>query len=78
MSDGNELRVIRSARTVMERKLLTALDGNSKVAILATKEDLDLMISALGDSIQKDAQQYATDLKKLRDAAFPTRRPPYE
>jgi hypothetical protein len=78
MSDENKLRVIRATRTVVERKLLTALDDNSKVAILATKKDLDLLISALGDSIQKDAQRYAADLKKLRDAAFSTQRPPYE
>lgn len=75
MSD--KLRVIRSTRTVMERKVLTALDNNSKVAILATKEDLDLLISVLGDSTQKDAQQYAADLKILRDGAFPTCRPPH-
>ena len=74
MGDENKLLVIPSTRTVMERKLLTALDGKLKVAILATKEDLDLLISALGDSIQKDAQRYGADLKKLRDAAFPTRR----
>jgi len=72
MSDENTLRVIRSTRTVLERKLLTALKDNSKVAILATEEDLDLLISALGDSIQKDAQEYAADLKNLRAAAFPT------
>ena len=78
MSDENKLRVIRTTRTVMERKLLRALDDNSKVAILATKEDLDLLISALGDSIQKDAQLYGADLEKLRDAAFPTRRPQHE
>jgi len=78
MTDENELRVIRSTRTVMERKLLTALNDNLKVAILATKEDLDILILALGDSIQKDAQLYAADLKKLRDAAFPTRRPLHE
>lgn len=70
MSHQNKLRVIRATRTVMERKLLTVLTDNSKVAILVTKEDLDLLISALGDSIQKDAQEYAADLKKLREAAF--------
>ena len=78
MSDENKLRVIQTTRTVMERKLLTTLREGSKVAILATKEDLDLMISALGDSIQKDAQEYAADLKRLRYAAFPTRSPPHK
>jgi hypothetical protein len=78
MSYENKLRVIQTTRTVMERKLLTTLREGSKVAILATKEDLDLMISALGDSIQKDAQEYAADLKNLRDAAFPTRSPPHQ
>lgn len=78
MSDENELWVIPATRTVLERKLLTALKDDSKVAILATKEDLDLLILVLGNSIQKAAQEFAADLKKLRDAAFPTRRASHE
>lgn len=72
MGDKNGVRVIQSTRKVLERKLLTALNDETRVAILATCEDLDLLILALGDSTRQRARQYAEDLKKLRDAAFPT------
>jgi hypothetical protein len=37
----------RTSRSVIERKLLTALDDETRVAILATKQDLEDMIAAL-------------------------------
>jgi hypothetical protein len=43
--------VERTARNVIEHKLLTALDDESKVAILATKQDLEDMIFGLCQSL---------------------------
>lgn len=38
-----------TGRQVIERKLLAALDDESKVAILATQQDLEDLIAALDD-----------------------------
>lgn len=45
----NPNKIERTSRTVIEKKLLTALDEENKVAILATKQDLEDMICALMD-----------------------------
>ena len=58
---------------VIENQLLTALDDKSKVAILATQDDLDLLISALTYSPNKSnasRTKMLDGLKQLRDAAF--------
>lgn len=46
MSEPNQ--VVQSSREVIEGKLLLALDDPATVAILADKDDLDLLITALG------------------------------
>ncbi len=45
MSEPNKVELVNHA--VIERQLLTHLSDKSKVAILATEEDLDHLISAL-------------------------------
>lgn len=69
--------VVPTSRSVLEHKLLSALDDSSKVAILATKEDLDLFIHALEDfrvqgfpSFRERATTFANDLRQLRAEAF--------
>lgn len=66
---SNDLTVIPSNRQVIENKLLTAIDDDSKVAILASREDLDLLIEALSNWTEK-ARLYSADLSQLRRAAF--------
>lgn len=69
--------VVPTTRSVLEHKLLVALDDSSKVAILATKEDLDLFIRALEEfkvqgflRYQERAMTFAKDLQQLRSEAF--------
>lgn len=79
--------ILPSSRSIIENKLLTALNDDSCVAILATKDDLDVLIEALefAGSIRAPdrngqfhdiepvarARALATDYKALRQAAFP-------
>ena len=59
-----------ATRQVIEGKLLTALDDDSKVAILASEDDLNVMIRRLatGDETERNL---AADFVQLRRAAFP-------
>lgn len=64
-------------RQVIENKLLTALDDKSKVAILATEDDLRMLINALKTHSMcypgwsKKNSEYVADLEQLKAAAFP-------
>ena len=58
-------------RQVIENQLLAALDDKSKVAILATEEDLKLLITALRPMWASAAREMCDDLCQLKDAAFP-------
>lgn len=74
---------LRVSRQIIENQLLTALDDKSKVAILASKEDLETLIAALlgydiaerkGSVIswQKHVdrcKEFANDLKQLQKSA---------
>lgn len=72
--------VERSCRTVIERRLLAALEDDSgKVAIIATKEDLDLIITGLrglppalspDSPLVQRTRDYEKDLTILRIQAF--------
>ena len=61
-------------RQVIENQLLTALDDKSKVAILATEEDLTMLIICLGFSTGVKAKEMRADLQQLKAAAFPPNR----
>lgn len=69
-------KVEYSKREVISDQVLTALDDKSKVAILCTQEDLDLLIQALysmhllGPANRK-RNRYLDDLKLLQAKAFP-------
>ena len=63
----------RTTRQVIERKLLTSLDDSDKVAILATKSDLDKIINALRGFTWGD--ELASGLEQLRAEAFPPNAP---
>lgn len=72
--------VVPSSRHVIEKKLLTALEEEGNVAILANSEDLKLMIEALTSyasdhrtSLKSEARMrsLAADLRQLQRAAFP-------
>ena len=59
-------------RQVIENQLLTALDDKSKVAVLATDDDLKLLIAALRPMWSNSAaREMCDDLCQLKDAAFP-------
>ena len=59
-------------RQVIENQLLAALDDKSKVAILATEDDLKLLIAALRPMwANSAAREMCDDLCQLKDAAFP-------
>ncbi|MDA8106194.1 MAG: hypothetical protein M0Z71_12555 [Nitrospiraceae bacterium] len=64
-------------RQVIENQLLTALDDKSKVAILASEEDLDTLIAALLLSennrmaMSSKFKELRADLQQLKSAAFP-------
>lgn len=80
MPDGPS-KVVQSSRQVIEHRLLTALEEDpSAVAILASKEDLDLLILALADvtagggalhgRLGARAKDYLQGLRQLRREAF--------
>lgn len=69
--------ILPSSRSIIENKLLTALNDDSCVAILATKDDLDVLIAALNYAMlgkpeqTRRARALAADYTALRQAAFP-------
>ncbi len=65
-------RIEKVDRELIENKMLAALDDSEVVAILATKDDLDLLIRSVDAyaSITTRGRDLADDLKKLRQAAF--------
>lgn len=69
------LKVQRTDRLVIQNQLLAALDNKTKVAILCTKEDIDLLIVGLEgyegpQDWRKKCLLFATDLRKLEKEAF--------
>ena len=77
--------VERTPRSVIEKKLLTALGDESCVAILATKQDLEDMIAALcgyelgtwkgnvlsWEDYRKRCRSLSNDMTQLLHEAFP-------
>lgn len=60
------------SRQVIEKKLLTALEDKGCVAILASEEDLRMMIDCLRTgTFHSKGLQMADDLEQLLHAAFP-------
>lgn len=80
MSNANKspkpIDVIKTSRRVIENQLLESLSDKSKVAILATEEDLDTLIAALFLSerdrmaMQSRWRELRIGLEQLRSAAF--------
>jgi hypothetical protein len=68
--------VEKTSRQVIENQLLSSLEDKSKVALLCTREDLDILISAVRLSsgnpkaLSAKWQEFAADLIELRKAAF--------
>ena len=64
--------VVPSSRVVIENQLLAAMDDKTKVAILATKDDLDFLLSVLecGPSDYSTRCDWIADLSQLRRSAF--------
>lgn len=60
-----------TGRQVIENKLMTALEDEGTVAILASKDDLELMVAALRKYKHRRAEGMAFDYQQLLDAAFP-------
>lgn len=68
--------VSSTRREVIENKLLTALDDEWKVAILATESDLKTLIKALeyydmDSKTYAECQDMAADCRQLLEAASP-------
>jgi hypothetical protein len=72
-------KIIPSSRQIIEGKLIAALDQNAdQVAILATHEDLKMLIFALrrvaanmsSYDYQEKAKEWARDLEILRKGTF--------
>lgn len=69
--------VIPTTRTVIEGKLLDALTNDGCVAILASEDDLRMLISALSNTPWEEAEHlmkaraFADGLRKLLAEAFP-------
>lgn len=66
--------VVPTNRQVIENKLLTALNNSDCVAILASEEDLRIMIEALRKEPDSKARKMAEDYGQLLNAAFPRRK----
>ena len=67
------MKTVHVPREVIDSKLLAALDDKSKVAILADREDLGRLISALTftpDSWGMEFKILRDDLRQLDEAAF--------
>ncbi len=64
------LEIVPTDRQVICQQLLAALDDTSKVAILATKEDLDILIQATKNGGLPGTMKMFNDLWELRRAAF--------
>lgn len=70
----DEIEIKHTSHEVIERKLLAALDEGDQVAILATREDLDIIIAGL-EAYSPWArplrrQTLLHGLRKLREEAF--------
>jgi hypothetical protein len=73
--------VEQSTREIIENKLLAALEENSgQVAIVATLQDLNLLIEGLkllslksGNRRRLETVEFMDNLKSLREAAFSER-----
>ena len=68
--------VERTSKTIIEHKLLVALDDKTKVAILADEDDLETMILGLrGVAAESGRRSHAEDLadgmEQLMREAFP-------
>lgn len=65
-------KVEYTPKTVIENKLLAALEQEGNVAIIATLADLDLLIFALSLDFENPRRsRFLADLRKLRAGAFP-------
>lgn len=67
-------KVEYTPKTVIENKLLAALDpGSPSVAIILTSDELDLLIDAVAllADIEGRGESFLKDMRKLRAGAFP-------
>ena len=71
-TNTNDLTVELAHRRVIERKLLTAIEDDDCVAILASREDLSLLIRGLERiNVNPKATALCAALVRLRMEAFP-------
>lgn len=76
-SSPSSCSVVPTSRSVIEGKLLDALSNDGCVAILASEEDLNVMIAALEYAMLGNHKQtvaaraLAKDMRQLRKEAFP-------
>lgn len=76
-SSSSSCSVVPTSRSVIEGKLLDALSNDGCVAILASEDDLNVMIAALEYAMLGNhkqtvaARDLAKDMRQLRKEAFP-------
>lgn len=69
-NDGGQCRVVQSTRQIIEHKLLAALDDDEKVAIIASRTDLALLIAGLDKLTDARAGVLSQDMQQLQREAF--------
>lgn len=80
-SSPSSCSVVPTSRSVIEGKLLDALSNDGCVAILASEDDLNVMIAALEYAMLGNHKQtiaaraLAKDMRQLRKEAFPPNAP---
>ncbi len=70
--------VVSTSHEVIEHRLLVALNDQDKVAIVGSKEDVDMLIDALDSTMDNRGmgarvkmRKFADGLRQLRREAFP-------
>lgn len=74
MSDKGPNEVIRTKRSVIEKRILDVLDDGEHVAIMANEADLTVLIGALAawaPSGPSRARELLEGMRQLRREAFP-------
>lgn len=71
MPKNNKTTITHAPRSVIEGKLLIALqDDSNKVAMLLGREDLQMVIDGLKELDTPRSMEFATDAQVLLDRAF--------
>jgi hypothetical protein len=68
--ENQSLTIESASRRIIENKLLTALSDGEHVAIIADKEDLEILVLGLHCVAGARAKELVRDMETLRQQAF--------